>query len=172
MMMATAWIVSVLAAMMATMAAGDEDWIRHGDQIMIGGKCVQNGTGLIVGGAANCRKGETVFRVFKQPYYASAGDVLLGGKGVMLMAMRDRKACGVEDGGEKRLVCGGVKNATTAVRILVKHGGTDGARLGSPVFAKLRGVGSAVDCNGSPMQCVKKAKDPMAYGIMIYLNAS
>lgn len=143
--------------------------ITHGDSVIFKGICVQKNTGRWV---KNCP--DTVFNVYKDPFYKSKDNVILTGKTVSLTMRRQKDnailSCGIERNGSKQMRCIQSNNTIppfmNPIRILSKHGG-DSDELTSPFYIKFRSNQSSIDCNGIPVQCGKKAKDPTTYGFIV-----
>lgn len=173
--MAVLTAMAAMAAMTAmaalpAMAAS----IRHGDVISFKYVCFQNETGYIYnfrpkgGLIAKVCDQETTFRIYKDPYYKSKDDVILAGNTIRLVPTSNLNIeCGIEPNrNARRIVCNKNRALRIPLRLMDKHG-ADKIPIDEVHEVKMRGVGSKVDCNGAPIQCMKKTSKTNEYGFVV-----
>lgn len=164
--------------------------IKHGDIIELSGLCINNVTGQI--GRRMCANQTTgvsaMFRVFKDPWYASECNALVPGRGLSMFAVTPNGTnttciANIRDGSFrcafKRPAPGNDSASHSNIRMLDKHGMQVTTFSPDGHYVKFRMVNSSVDCNDGTKKPSKQnafactdpksvTKQDLLYGFVIY----
>lgn len=159
--------------------------IRHGDYVSMMYVGIDNNTSVLYNNAPwlnddnhsfdrSLHIDETLFKIYKDPYYVSQTDVILTGYTIRLMHIKNGNEveCLV-DPKTKQLKCSYRRFSVSKIGLrLLDKDGRDKTELQDSHYVKFRSVGSNIDCNGSglktPLQCKNKSMKPKEYGFIMY----